>query len=117
MGTTVFNAFDNIYGVKNSQLFYLVSEFDRGDEGFENWVTHRFDRAFGWFVSYLKRSFRKFQDTIQNGVTDDFLFVVFVVGSNFYFLEYWQGFHDVTIGNDDRNHAFFFSFLSSNYDV
>lgn len=117
MGKTIFNAFDDIHGVKNSQLFHLVSKFDWSDKGFENWIASHFDRTFDWLVFYLEKSFWRIQKTIQNDYANAILFAVFIHGRYFGILEYRQGFFDVTVGYDDRNHDFFFSILSSNYDA
>jgi hypothetical protein len=57
MGKTIFNAFGDFHGVKNSELFHLVSKFDWRDEGLENWLASYFDGVIGCFIFCFKRSF------------------------------------------------------------
>jgi hypothetical protein len=55
MGTTILNAFNYIFGVKNIELFHFVSKFDWNYKGPENWFAYHFDGIFPWFVCHPKK--------------------------------------------------------------
>ena len=88
MGTTIFNAFGYFYGVKNIELFHLVSKFDWRDEGFENWFTSHFDWVICGFIFCIEKSFWRVQKTIQNDYTNAVLFAVLIYGYHLDILEY-----------------------------
>jgi hypothetical protein len=117
MGKTLFNAFDYFHGIKSSELFYLVSKFDWRNEGFENRFANRFDGIICGLVFCIEKPFWGVQKTIQNDNADVILFAVLAYGYRFDTMEYWQGFHDTSIGDDDRNHDIFFPVLPSHYDA